>query len=220
MQGLKQAELPPELWYSILQWVEDVDLQTMKTANRFFHSLCTDPIVWHELKINVHVPRLSNRLFNNARSTRTDLVDRQVLLTYGTRSSLFRQITQGQYINGPTHANLYNIQKRIEKEFKLIKLASHFTKRRHLRKEDLVQKCVQQSHIVTKSSGYNAIILPTQISLQKQFDEIKLKELIKVRPTVDQMDSQKVIKPEYAIASLICPSIKSKIKFYEEKKVE
>jgi hypothetical protein len=69
---------------------------------------------------------------------------------------------------------------------------------------------------VVPSSGYNPILLPIQIELDKQFTEIKLRKRLKERPSVVEIDKVKVIKSDIEIAAMICPSVRPKIRFFEE----
>ena len=50
--------LPVELWFSILAFVEDIDLQNLNNVNLFFCALVPEPIVWKKLKNQVQIPKI------------------------------------------------------------------------------------------------------------------------------------------------------------------
>ena len=205
--------------------MDDVDLQTLSKTNLEFQSLCNDPVVWDQLKTQIHIPRLDHRLYKSpSRLSRDTLANKLILRSCGSPRILNRQIQQGSYINGPTGVLLFEAQRMIEKEFKSKSLKDRLQKRKTM--DEVVESGVFSqgttrfwylpvAHAAMKSGGYHPRILPIQLELQKQFTEIKLRRRLQTRPSVESLDKRKVIKPDSAIAIMICPSIREKIRFFE-----
>lgn len=87
---MTQINLPIELWYCILEFIDDIDLLNLSKVSHCFKQITLDPLVWKKLKVQIHIPRLLILLRNPKRQ---DLVKSSLSKRYGSRFFLSRQIS-------------------------------------------------------------------------------------------------------------------------------
>ncbi|TPX37526.1 hypothetical protein SmJEL517_g00505 [Synchytrium microbalum] len=111
---LKLQDIPEELLFMILCWVEDLDLQTGLNVSRLLRRLSSDIIlVKHLLRRNSS--RLEARLYtgNPQRPSREDLVTLNIIKG-PTREHMRRILATGGYLGSPTLRALLEARKGLE----------------------------------------------------------------------------------------------------------
>jgi len=163
------------------------------------------------LKREVQIPRLYNKLSSPCRLSRDQLIQKSILCSYGNPSILRFRIRQGLYINGENGVLLFQSQRILEKHLKYKFLKEKLLKRTGF-EQDLVQSGVlKEASNVMPWNGYNSLLFPTQIELLKQFNGIKLKQKLQNRPSAEQI----TVLQNSDQAFMVCPSVRSKILFFE-----
>ncbi len=116
---MTKTELPIEIWYNILEFIDDIDLLNLSKVNPVFKTLTSDPIVWKKLRIQVQIPRLFNLL---GKDKRQDLVKSSLSKSYGSRFFLSRQMSSS-YID-PNSMFSLEAQKSLNRKITSLKIDS------------------------------------------------------------------------------------------------
>jgi hypothetical protein len=116
---INKTELPIEIWYNILEFIDDIDLLNLSKVNPAFQTLTADPIVWKKLRIQIHIPRLCNLL---GKDKRQDLVKSSLSKRYGSRFFLSRQMSSS-YID-PNSLFSLEAQKSLNRKITSLKIDS------------------------------------------------------------------------------------------------
>jgi hypothetical protein len=101
------------LIHNFQQFVDDVDLQTLKYVNRLFFRLCGDIQLWKGVLIPRHSKQLAKKLFiSPQRPCRAKLVDWNIL-PGGLVTK--RLIQEGRYINDSSQVKMLDILDKLDK---------------------------------------------------------------------------------------------------------
>ena len=187
--------LPIELWFCILEFVDDIDLQNLTKINHFFFALVSEPIVWKKLKDQIQIPRLG-QLLGKPKASRQDLLLKSICKRYGSIFVLSRQISTS-YID-PSSLKILEAQKSLNRTITQRRLNSFLQIRKSL----------------SEIPFYRSRFFSVKIKLEFQLNGINLSKLLILRPSLGEIDSKKMIKPESMLAQMICPGVKQMINYY------
>ena len=187
------ANLPVELWFNILEFIDDVDLFILSKVNTFFLNLVSDPLVWKKLKEQVHVPRLGV-LLGKPENYRQDLVLQSISKRYGAVFLLSRQISSS-YID-PNSLNSLEAQKSLNLKITSLKL----------------NQCLSKRKSIDDIPFYHSKFVALQSLLEKQFAGIHLTKKLSERPSVVEISPK--IRNERLVAQMICPGIRPMIRLF------
>jgi hypothetical protein len=126
-----KIHLPIELWYSIVEFIDDVDLLNLSKVNPVFARITSDPLVWKKLRRQIHIPRLWKLL---RKDKRQDLVKSSLSKRYGSRFFLSRQILSS-YID-PNSLYSLEAQKSLNRSLTSLKIDSFLKAALDIKKND------------------------------------------------------------------------------------
>ncbi|KAI9101028.1 hypothetical protein DFS34DRAFT_453157 [Phlyctochytrium arcticum] len=90
------------------------------------------------------------------------------------------------------------------------------TLRQRLTIEDLRDSGLSKTHTVTKYCSYHPIRLATQLELAKNLASARINSNLTHRPSVQSLESMKVLRTDPATALMMCPSIRPKLRYFED----
>ncbi|KAF9379331.1 hypothetical protein CPC16_010805 [Podila verticillata] len=110
-------ELPDEILYHLLTYVEDIDLQTLAITCKRLRGIAMDGPLRRHILLKRTPARLNSYL--STRPSRDTLANKNILRGIHVR----QHIRQGQYIGGDTAVRSYNILCRLERQMVSIKIS-------------------------------------------------------------------------------------------------
>ncbi|KAF9304583.1 hypothetical protein BGZ74_001175 [Mortierella antarctica] len=110
-------ELPDEILYHLLTYVEDIDLQTLAITCKRLRSIAMDGPLRRHILLKRTPARLNSYL--SARPSRDTLATKNILRGI----HIHQHIRQGHYIGGDTAVRSYNILCRLERQMVSIKIS-------------------------------------------------------------------------------------------------
>ena len=222
--------IPQEILFIVLLNLADVDIQVLLRVNKTFRLMAKDKVLWWKILTKRNPMFLDKRLFRQNRPSRLELVQSNIL-AIGQPT-----LAEGSYLNGPFTVNCYRVELLMRKNRSKQMLSNHLENRPSL------EELRYFMHVWNLHTNYlypqlndnsEKNLLPVQnpsvspslhqlvIHLNRLVRETRVKKLLNERDDVTTLDQRKLI-PETAglLASLLCPSVKGKISFYESVSVK
>ena len=227
----------------LIQFVGDVELQHLSKVCRHFRSLATDRLLWKKIRLELNPYKLNYLLSKTSRPSRLELVSQNVLKSAPSRSILARHVEQGAYINGPWGVNAYQIGVVLQLEYKKRALNRHLANRpaahdlghvissRLTPKINRLKRALDKDklrHALENRAAFNELdphvthastgplnFLHIQVSLHHRLLGAQLRQFLLHRTDPIELEQVKVLPTNAVTAWMQCPSIKSKLAFYE-----